>query len=296
MNQNPTSNTVWERQLEWFKTSSQYRFLDHWRRADGIRVEYIPRIHHIAALQQSPWVHVYNWRSTTIQRTNYLHVDVQWHLMEIWRQCEQECDANATLVFFLQKDSHQDVAREMGSPRQAFNRRRRTREGPEPACVQHLGGEWHRRGAKDELTSCRGPSSRRGKHLQWDAKEEEPGCPKRASGRHVVRRRQSSPILEVRPGNRQGWWKRSTFRWNGRQLTLDKTVSSRVWWHTQGSNGRPASNLGWGSSSKTAPGSLSTGSPAGRTPPHGDGSMYSQANVRAGKVLRPLSERCRPWS
>ena len=34
---------------------------------------------------------------------------------------------------------------------------------------------------------------------------------------------------------------------------------------------------------KTAPGSLSTGSPAGRTPPHGDGSMYGQANVRAGK-------------
>ena len=29
------------------------------------------------------------------------------------------------------------------------------------------------------------------------------------------------------------------------------------------------------------------GSPAGRIPPHGDGSMYSQANVRAGKVLRP---------
>ena len=48
----------------------------------------------------------------------------------------------------------------------------------------------------------------------------------------------------------------------------------------------PASDLGWGSSSKTAPGSLSTGSPAGRTPPHGDGTMYSQANVRAEKVLR----------
>ena len=27
------------------------------------------------------------------------------------------------------------VAREMGSPRHAVNRRRRTREGPEPACV-----------------------------------------------------------------------------------------------------------------------------------------------------------------
>ena len=46
------------------------------------------------------------------------------------------------------------------------------------------------------------------------------------------------------------------------------------------------SDLGWGSSSKTAPGSLSTGSPAGRTPPHGDGSMYSQANVRVESVLR----------
>ena len=28
MNQNPTTNTVWERQLEWFKDSSQYRTLD----------------------------------------------------------------------------------------------------------------------------------------------------------------------------------------------------------------------------------------------------------------------------
>ena len=28
MNQNPTSNTVWERQFDWFKDSSQYRTLD----------------------------------------------------------------------------------------------------------------------------------------------------------------------------------------------------------------------------------------------------------------------------
>ena len=60
-----------------------------------------------------------------------------------------------------------------------------------------------------------------------------------------------------------------------------------MWRHTQGSSGRPASDLGWGSSSKTAPGSLSTGSPAGRTPPHEDGSIYSEANVREGEVLRP---------
>ena len=58
-----------------------------------------------------------------------------------------------------------------------------------------------------------------------------------------------------------------------------------MWRHTRGSSGRPASDLGWGSSSKTAPGSLSTGSRAGRTPPHADGSMYS--HVRAGKWLRP---------
>ena len=53
--------------------------------------------------------------------------------------------------------------------------------------------------------------------------------------------------------------------------------------HTQGSSKRPALDQGWRSSSKTVLGSPSTGSPAGRTPPHEDGSMYSQANVRAGK-------------
>ena len=36
-------------------------------------------------------------------------------------------------------------------------------------------------------------------------REEELGCTKRVSGRHAVRGRQPSPILEVRPGNRQGW-------------------------------------------------------------------------------------------
>ena len=46
-----------------------------------------------------------------------------------------------------------------------------------------------------------------------------------------------------------------------------------------------------GDQGNPAPGSLSTGSPAGRTPPHGDGSMYSQAYVRAGKSCGSLSER-----
>ena len=37
VNQNPTSNTAWERQLDWFKDSSQYRTLDT---IDGKRMEF----------------------------------------------------------------------------------------------------------------------------------------------------------------------------------------------------------------------------------------------------------------
>ena len=57
MHQNPQSNTVWEDKLTWFKSSSQYRTLDT---IDGEPMEFewntLPRIHHIAALQQSPRV------------------------------------------------------------------------------------------------------------------------------------------------------------------------------------------------------------------------------------------------
>ena len=45
----------------------------------------------------------------------------------------------------------QGLARGMGSPRHEPNRRRRTREGPEPACVQTpLVHGWHTQGGKDE--------------------------------------------------------------------------------------------------------------------------------------------------
>ena len=150
---------------------------------------------------------------------------------------------------------------------------------------------WHTQREKGEWTSCCG--------TVWSAWQKPPvrrkggraGVPKRVSGRHVVRGRQSSPILEVRQGNKQGWWKRST--WAAAHPGQDRRLP--VWWHTQGCSKRPALDLGWGSSSKTAPLSLSTGSPAGRTPPHGHGSMYSQANVRPGKSCGSQSERCRPW-
>ena len=52
-------------------------------------------------------------------------------------------------------------------------------------------------------------------------------------------------------------------RWAAAQPGQDRRLPG-VATHIQGSGGRPASDLGWGSSSKTAPGSLSTGSPAGR--------------------------------
>ena len=51
----------------------------------------------------------------------------------------------------------QSLARVMGSPRRGLNRRRRAREGPEPACVKTpLVHGWHTQGGTDELTSCRG--------------------------------------------------------------------------------------------------------------------------------------------
>ena len=56
----------------------------NWWWANGIRVEYIPRIHHIGALHKSPRVTVKIERNTRkVHWTDYLHVDVQRHLMGI---------------------------------------------------------------------------------------------------------------------------------------------------------------------------------------------------------------------
>ena len=78
VNQNPTSNAVWEEKLSWFKDSPQYRTLDT---IDGEPMEFEWNIFTgfttIAARRQSPRVHDQNGRPITIQRTNYLHVDVQ---------------------------------------------------------------------------------------------------------------------------------------------------------------------------------------------------------------------------
>ena len=59
MNRNPTSNTVWERQLEWFKYSSQYRTLDT---IDGEPMEFEWNIFP-GACPRNPKVHEQNGRT-----------------------------------------------------------------------------------------------------------------------------------------------------------------------------------------------------------------------------------------
>ena len=81
VNQKPTSNAVWEDKLTWFKSSSEYRALDT---IDGEPMECLSRIHHIAALPQSPRITVkIECNTRKFHWTGYLHVDVQWHLMGI---------------------------------------------------------------------------------------------------------------------------------------------------------------------------------------------------------------------
>ena len=72
-------------------------------------MEYFHRIHHIAALQQSPGVPEQNVRTRTIPRTNYLHVDVQRHHMVIFKTMKRNVLLIPHLCLYSQKDFQQDV-------------------------------------------------------------------------------------------------------------------------------------------------------------------------------------------
>ena len=78
VNQNPTSKTVWEQQLDWFKDSPQYTTLDTF---DGEPMEFEWKISPgFTTLQLLQEVHKFmnkNERARSVPRTNYLHVDVQ---------------------------------------------------------------------------------------------------------------------------------------------------------------------------------------------------------------------------
>ena len=97
MNQNPTSNSVWKRHLGWFKDSAQSTE-NQWNSS-----ECFSRIHHIAARRRSPKVHEQNERTWTIPRTNYLHVDVQWHHVVMSRQWNGMYCWFHTCVYISQK-------------------------------------------------------------------------------------------------------------------------------------------------------------------------------------------------
>ena len=58
-------------------------------------MEYLPRIHHVAAQPQSSEVTVeIEWNTREFHKTNYLHVDVQRHLMGS-KDNKKECESNA---------------------------------------------------------------------------------------------------------------------------------------------------------------------------------------------------------
>ena len=59
IHENPQSSAAWEQRLEWFKTTSECRNLDrNDGEANGIRVEYLPRIQYVATRSRSKRVTV----------------------------------------------------------------------------------------------------------------------------------------------------------------------------------------------------------------------------------------------
>ena len=72
-------------------------------------MEYLPRIHHIAALPQSQRVTVkIECNTRKIHRTDYLHVDVQRHLMGIKREQKRMRVKCSTRFSLCKRDLEQD--------------------------------------------------------------------------------------------------------------------------------------------------------------------------------------------
>jgi len=122
------------------------------------------------------------------------------------------------------------VARGIGSPRRAANRRRRVREDPEPACVQspsdNRGGTCRGGRVKNILPWYRLVGVVR-TSIMAQASVDAGGKPgltlfsERGSGHHVVRGRQSSPKSLPRGQGQEG-------KRQGKQARLAKTVKVQV--------------------------------------------------------------------
>ena len=121
-------------------------FGQNWWWANGIRVDYLPRIHHDGALHQSPRVTVKIERNTRkIHRTDYLHVDFQRHLMGS-KDNKKDCESSAQFVSLY--------AKRFGAGRWSF-----LGPGSEKKWYSISGdspqGEWDRIAEQMLLTFCR---------------------------------------------------------------------------------------------------------------------------------------------
>ena len=127
------------------------------------------------------------------------------------------------------------------------------------------------------------PSRRRDKKPPVRRKGGRAGLPARVSGRHVVRGRQSSPTLEEPLGKTARLVKTVNIqvRWEAAQPGQDRRLPSVD--TLRAGDQHP---IGWGSSSKTAPGSISD-SVTGRSYSSARRRLNVQANVRVESVLRP---------
>ena len=96
MHENFQSNTASEDRLAWFKSSPEFRNLD---RTDGEPIEfewkYFPRIQYVAAQSRSQkFIVEIRWDTREFHRKDYLHVDVQRHIIWIkwqWKRMRVKC-------------------------------------------------------------------------------------------------------------------------------------------------------------------------------------------------------------
>ena len=103
MNQNPTSNTAWERQLDWFKDSSQYRTLDT---IDGEPMEFEWNIFPgYTTLQLVQEVQQFMNKMGEPEQLQGRIIFMSMFNDIIWRSKdnEMECIANSTLVSLFAK-------------------------------------------------------------------------------------------------------------------------------------------------------------------------------------------------
>ena len=90
------------------KVHQNTEFGQNWWWAYGIRVEYFTRIHHIAALQQSPRVHVKMSDKPEESKGRIIFMsmfhDISWETQDN----EQACESNANFVSIYARRFHQE--------------------------------------------------------------------------------------------------------------------------------------------------------------------------------------------